>query len=399
MVGTNCAYRPYIGRHGEFIIVNTVEIKIIQGRDAGRSFVLEPNSTTTLGRSDQVDVHLDDPSISRVHMELLQEEGKVFVKDLGSSYGVFVNSVKVDRSELENGHCIVVGDTELEVIIKKSSEFPFIEGYEITGKIGAGGMGAVFKALSKEDGRPVALKVINFLKAPPRKMIDMFQREAWTTNRFNHPNVVKIHHVGESNGIHFIAMEYIPGRPFDAIIKEKGMLGLRGAMSVGAQVSEVLKEAEKLGIVHRDIKPANLMLTTKDLVKVLDFGLAKQFDDAGLSGLTKSGSTKGTVDYMSPEQIEDAKNVDPRTDQYALGATLYHMLAGRPRHGEGGIRDRMIKTCTQDPEPLSTVAQNIPLAVDQTIMKMMSRDPDDRFQTPDEFTKIFKAILGSLPAE
>ena len=195
--------------------------------------------------------------------------------------------------------------------------------YGIIAKIGAGGMGEVYLAHDSKLDRRVALKFLSFHLSQDESSRARFTREAKAAAKLDHPNIVPVHEVGEYQGRPFFAMAHIEGQSLREVIKQ-GKLTVSGAIDYCMQICEGLNEAHTAGVVHRDIKPCNIIIDTKNKPRILDFGLAIL---SGEEKLTKTGSTLGTVGYMSPEQIM-SEEVDGRSDIYALGVLLYELLTG-----------------------------------------------------------------------
>ena len=201
--------------------------------------------------------------------------------------------------------------------------------YRIIEKIGEGGMGVVYKAEDTKLGRVVAIKRLLPKAEAQQKGLDRFMREANVVAKLNHINIIGIHDIERDNNGPFIVMEYVEGRSLEEIIESDGKVEEQRALGLFRQVCQAIGHAHRLGIIHRDIKPANILLTPDGIPKVLDFGLAQMATESDLS---RTGYGMGTMHYMPPEQMRDAKNVDHRADIYALGATFYHMLTGeRPK--------------------------------------------------------------------
>ena len=213
--------------------------------------------------------------------------------------------------------------------------------YEIRSPIGAGGMGEVYLAHDAQLDRPVALKLLPSDVTQDADRLRRFQQEARATSALNHPNILTIYEIGEADGTHFIATEFIDGTTLrDQMARER--MKIDEILDVSIQVASALAAAHEAGIIHRDIKPENIMLRRDGYVKVLDFGLAKltepkspRFDSTAptrMRGNTSPGMVMGTVNYMSPEQARGLK-VDARTDIFSFGVVLYEMLAGRAPFG------------------------------------------------------------------
>ncbi len=211
--------------------------------------------------------------------------------------------------------------------------------YQITAPLGKGGMGEVYRARDNTLGRDVALKVFPPAMAANREGLARFQREARAVAALNHPHIVTIYSVEESEGVHFITMELIDGKPLNRLIPEGGLPGER-ILAIAAALADALAAAHERGIVHRDLKPANVMVTADGRPKILDFGLARIARDESAAGAedqptdvrTSDGVIMGTVPYMSPEQVS-GRSVDHRTDLFSLGVMLYEMATGHRPFG------------------------------------------------------------------
>src|SRR5262245_34567631 len=208
-----------------------------------------------------------------------------------------------------------------------------IAGYKIITKIGQGSMGSIYKALQISMDRIVAIKVLAPRYAANPRFRERFLREARAVARLNHPNIIQGIDVGESNGIHYFAMEYIDGPTVGELLKRGGALDEKRALDISTQVARALNHAFQNGIIHRDIKPDNVMRTRDGVAKLCDLGLAKVSSEEvtggeqGAAG-TKPGASMGTPYYISPEQARGEPDVDTRSDIYSLGASFYHMVAG-----------------------------------------------------------------------
>ena len=216
--------------------------------------------------------------------------------------------------------------------------------YEILEKLGAGGMGEVFRALDTTLDREVALKVLPAEVAANADRLDRFEREAKALAALNHPNIVTIHTVEAVDGVHFLTMELVEGKPLGRILSTGGM-SLDRFFDIAIPLSDALAAAHAKGIIHRDLKPANIMITDDGRVKVLDFGLAKlhtspkpdELSEMATEPLTQEGLVVGTVPYMSPEHLEGS-GLDARSDIFSLGSLLYEMATGRrPFRGDSTI--------------------------------------------------------------
>jgi serine/threonine protein kinase len=261
--------------------------------------------------------------------------------------------------------------------------------YEITGPLGSGGMGEVYRARDTRLERTVAIKILpaQLSSDPVRKQ--RFEREAKTISSLNHPHICVLHDVGSQDGIYYLVMECVEGETLAKRL-EKGPLPLEQVLKYGMQIADALDKAHRSGVLHRDLKPGNIMLTPTS-AKLLDFGLARPtMPSASLatlsatapqqSPLTQEGTIVGTFQYMSPEQVE-GKELDARTDIFSLGAVLYEMLTGK-RAFEGKSQLSVASAILEkEPTPISSVKPLTPANLDHAIRRCLAKDLEERWQT------------------
>ncbi len=275
--------------------------------------------------------------------------------------------------------------------------------YRVLELIGAGGMGAVYKAEHRVMKRTVALKIIskNLLEKPDA--VERFQREAEAAARLDHPNIVRAYDAEQAGDTHFLAMEYVEGTSLADYIKRKGPLPVLHACHFVRQAALGLQHAHEKGMVHRDIKPHNLMMTPKGVVKILDFGLARFASERDKTGaaLTQVGAVMGTPDYIAPEQALDSHSADIRADIYSLGCTLYYLLTGQPPFAGGTEMQKMLAHIEEKAKPLSEMLKVIPAELEQVVDKMMAKEPGQRYQTPKEVAEALAPFCrkGATPAK
>lgn len=259
--------------------------------------------------------------------------------------------------------------------------------YQILEQLGSGGMGVVYKAQDTRLDRIVALKFLPHHLSLDEEAKLRFTREAKTASALDHPNICTIFEIGEHEGQTFIAMAYYEGETLKDRI-ERGPLRIEEAIDYTMQMAEGLTQSHEKGIVHRDVKPANVLVTSQGRVKLLDFGLAKAIEQ---TQLTKEGATPGTIAYMSPEQAR-GETIDCRTDLWALGAVFYEMLTGeRPFRG---VYDQAIiyGILNEDPLPISRLRSDAPEALEQIVVKLLEKNPQQRYQSAGDLLNDLAAL-------
>jgi serine/threonine protein kinase/DNA-binding response OmpR family regulator len=272
-----------------------------------------------------------------------------------------------------------------------------IGAYEVLDRLGAGGMGAVFKARHRQMKRVVALKVLASHLAGNEDFVQRFQREVEVIAQLTHPNIVMAFDAGVSEAGHFLVMEFVDGRDLDSVVTRHGPLSVSAAVHCVVQAARGLEYAHGRGIVHRDIKPANLLRDAQAVVKVTDLGLARIRNTvSGLGGLTQAGRMMGTVDFMPPEQAIDAAQTDQRADVYSLGATLYFLVTGQPPYPEQSLTAALLKHRDAPIPSLAAARKDVPAALDAIFRRMMAKSPEDRYQTMTEVVGALEAIQPTL---
>jgi eukaryotic-like serine/threonine-protein kinase len=267
----------------------------------------------------------------------------------------------------------------------------FISHYRIVGKLGAGGMGVVYRAEDTKLGRTVALKFIAPQEIESAEEKARFLHEAQAAASLSHPNICVVHEIDEADGRLFMAMEYVEGESLKDRIA-RGPLKIDEALDIAAQIAQGLDAAHRKSVIHRDVKPANIMIEAGGLVKIMDFGLAKM---SGQSKLTKTGTTLGTTAYMSPEQAR-GEEADRRSDVWSLGAVIYEMVAGRTPFKGDYEQAVLYSILNEAPEPMTAVRAGVPLELDRIVAKALAKDPAERYQHADELIADLRALRKSL---
>ena len=265
--------------------------------------------------------------------------------------------------------------------------------YQIIEELGKGGMGRVYKVFDTKIKEKVALKLIKPEVASDKETIERFSNELKLARKIRHKNVCGMFDIGESEGAHFITMEFVGGEDLKTIIRMSTGLTIGTVLSVGKQVCQGLAEAHNLGVVHRDLKPQNIIIDKGGNAKIMDFGIARSIREKGITG---AGIMIGTPEYMSPEQTE-AKDVDQRSDIYSLGIILYEMATGRvPFEGETAL-SVAIKHKTEIPKDPKSLNPHIPDDLKHLILKCLEKDKVRRYQTAAEVGEELEKIEKGIP--
>jgi serine/threonine protein kinase len=256
--------------------------------------------------------------------------------------------------------------------------------YKLLEHVGSGGMGSVYLCEHLTMGRRVAIKILPADKAKDPSSLERFYREARAVAALDDPNIVRAHDLDHENHMHFLVMEYVDGSSLQEIVARHGPLDPLRAAHYIRQAASGLAHANRAGLVHRDIKPANLLLDRQGVIKLLDLGLARFFNDESDSLSKKyAENVLGTADYLAPEQALGS-DVDIRADIYSLGATFYFILTGKTPFGDGKTAYKLIWHQTRVPKPIRTYRQDVPEGLATVIEKqMMAKDPTRRLQTPE----------------
>jgi serine/threonine-protein kinase len=267
-----------------------------------------------------------------------------------------------------------------------------VAGYHINGKLGEGSVGTVFSAIRISDKKKVALKIIDPTYISKESGAKRFYRAVNICKDITHPNVIRIYDAGDSEGVYFIAMEYIGGKEVGAIINQYGHVSVPTTLQIGIQITAALQYAYERSFVHRDIKPRNIMVNRRGIAKLVDFGLAKRLYRPMQSVITAPGEAVGTLAYMPPEQIDNAIKADHRSDIYSLGATMYHMLTGKHPFSEGTFAEFVSAIMERVPERVDSLSRSIPSDLADIIERAMHKDPDSRYQTPAHFCNDLRTL-------
>ena len=388
-----------------------LQLYVTSGPDKGRSFALTAGETLQLGRSQATATKLTDPTVSRVHCEIEFDGTNATLVNISSS-GTLVNGTVVTQHELQLGDTIKLGNTECRLrnadvaeastIHDKAMAAPpkyagssaaaltgqTLSNYHLEAAIAKGASGVVYKAKDTETGQTVALKVLYPEFAKNEEEMQRFIRGMKTALPLRHPNLIALHKAGKTGAFCWMAMDFIEGESMMEVIKRVGIAGMldwRYGYRIAVHVGRALEYAHGLSIIHRNVTPQNILLRTSDKTVLLgDLMLAKALEGTLAQQITRPGELVGDVGYMSPERTRGTSDVDGRSDLYGLGATVYALIAGRPPFGSGTVLETITRIRTAEPEKPKKYQMAIPDLFQGTVLKLLAKRPEERFQTAKE---------------
>lgn len=389
---------------------------VVVGSDEGRTFNLPEGEKLVVGRGDQSDTQINDPSISRIHFEVLNEAGAILVIDRGSSSGTFVNGIQIDTIEVPPGTTVKAGDSQFRIeeyqpsaktvhpAAGVRSEEPTLETkplpeligarlgpYKLTEIIGKGNSGMVFKGHDVEKDRIAAVKVLAPTFTADDDQRQRFVRAMKTMLPIQDDRIVKLYNAGKSGPYCWYGMEYIEGESLAQLIDRigiEGMLDWKKVWRVCLDVGRALKAGYEQKIIHRNVTPTNIIRRKSDEACLLgDFMFAKALEGTLARQITQPGQILGDIPYLAPERTQADQEVDTRSDLYGLGATCYALLTGRqPVDGES-LTDLIKNVREQQPE----IPKKFQLSIDENfqdvVMQLIAKNPADRYQSPGELLK------------
>jgi serine/threonine-protein kinase len=345
------------------------------------------------------DTRIEPPKISRREFaQNLADSGLFEVADLlpaGSDSGV------PDGAEAAR-EWVVAGKLtpyQADAVLGRRFDELRMGNYEILDRLGAGGMGTVYKARHRRMKRIVALKVLSKEVAGAEKFAQRFQREVETIARLTHPNIVMAFDADEGDAGPFLVMEFVNGRDLASEVATGGPAPVDAAVDRIVQAARGLEYAHAQGIIHRDIKPGNILRDATGVVKVADLGLARFRDPGAGSGgtsLTQAGFVCGTADYMSPEQAIDSGGVDQRADVYSLGCTLYFLLVGHPPYAGGSVMAVMLKHRDAPIPFLCAARQDVPSEIEVIFRRMVAKRAEDRYPSMTEVVRDLEHVRATV---
>ncbi len=393
------------------------KLLVISGPDRGRGFDVPDDQKLVIGRGETTATKLRDPTVSRSHCQIVASAGRFTLENLGAASGTSVNGKRISASHvLRAGDLIRIGDTELRFMAEGAAATPAqdeardstppepldeligtaLSHYKIMRKVAKGSSGVVFQALDTNEAQPVALKVLWPEFSKNEEEMQRFVRAMKTMMLIRHENLVALYAAGKSGPYCWIAMEYVDGESLTETIHKIGMSGMldwTNAFRVGMHIGRALECACENLFIHRNITPANILVRSSDkLAKLGDLMLAKALEGTLAEQITRPGQIVGDILYMSPERTHGTEGVDCRSDIYSLGSTLYALLTGRPPFEGGTLPEAVHKIRNETPVRPRKFQLGIPDYFEDAVMKMLAKDPKDRFQTPTEFLNQLERI-------
>jgi serine/threonine protein kinase len=387
----------------------SVQIVVVSGPDKGQIFPIAVGATLQVGRSQSTPTKLTDQTVSRVHCQIEYDGERAVLMNI-SANGTTVNGKPVTQHELKHGDLVRIGATEFRYQVAaveeastvlhppgsvrpqaaQLSDLPgqVLSHYAIESIIAKGQSGIVFKATDNRNGETVALKVLQPEFSRNDDEMQRFIRAIKTVIGLKHPNLISISAAGKTGGFCWTAMEYVEGESLSKVIQRLGVAGMldwRHGYRVAVHIARALEYAHEKSIIHRNVTPTNILLRTADKNAMLgDLMLAKALEGSLAQQVTRPGEIVGDIAYMSPERTRGTADVDGRSDIYGLGATVYALLAGRPPFTGGTLPELILKIRNNEPEKCKKYQMAIPDLFQGTVMKMLAKRPEERFQTATE---------------
>ena len=393
-----------------------LRIDVVGGPQKGGSFEISDGETLVIGRGQQSDTKIEDPSISRVHCEIAHLDGTTTITDRGSSSGTFLNGNKIQQATIESGANIQVGDTALRVFSADAATMigspaknsnpakgvkPLAEmvgetlgPYQLTEIIGEGASGVVFKANDSENGRVAAVKVLSPQATSDEQQRQRFVRAMKTMLPIRDDRIVTLYKAGKNGPYCWAAMEYIDGENLASLIERigiEGMLDWKQVWRVAIDIARALKAGHDHKIIHRNVTPTNIIRRHSDGACLLgDFMLAKALEGKLAIDVTSAGQVLGDVRYLAPERTFGSSDVDTRSDLYGLGAACYALLTGRPPIGGTSLPEMLKNVRHEVPEPPKSFQLSVNDLFQDVVMTLLQKEPELRVETP---SKLIRELL------
>jgi eukaryotic-like serine/threonine-protein kinase len=403
-----------------------VKLTVVAGPHSGQVFPLADRDTFLVGRTPDCHfrVNYDDPFFSPRHLLLEVNAPRCRVIDVSGGSGIKVNGRKVESANLKDGDEVRAGQTVFHLAIvpsagdaptiadlagwtapahlkepaNSSRALPKVPGFVLDKEIGCGGMGIVYRATREADGGRAAIKVIQPALGVSARNVEQFLGAVRALGNLRHSNVVECLDGGSVKPLLYIVMEYVSGPNAQQVIQERGPLPARTAILIMAQALTGLAQLHARGQIHGDVKPSNLLIGKtgdRKVVKVADFGLARAYEEAKLSGLTMRGDVGGSPAFFAPEQIARPRDAGPAADQFAAAATLYYFLTGSQPYDLPKTVERAFAMilCTE-PVPIRTRNPTVDEGLAGVIHRALGREPADRYPDIGAFERALRPFAG-----
>jgi hypothetical protein len=393
-----CLARAESGLYGSNT-VGTARVRVVEGPDRGADLAIPLGARVLVGRDADADLRLNDANVSQQHCALEHRISGVYVTDLESHAGTILNGQPVNGQPIlvPEAADLQVGGTRLQVIRALPDEpTPEVPGVTLGRRLGAGSSGIVYEGVLDDSREAVAVKVL----APGADEVTCkrFEREAAILDRLRHPGIARVLRLLHVEGRPCMIRELVQGHSLESRVQEDGPLPWREAMSLGVAVAQALAQAHAGGVIHRDVKPANIMLDARGRhPKLIDFELAKRDPAATRSKvtrLTETGMGLGTLAYLAPEQLTDAREVGPAADVYGLGLTLYFAVSGEQPFGELTPEEFFQALYETGPRRLEAVVPGLPAPARGVLERAYARAEGDRFQDARSFAMALAQCLA-----
>jgi serine/threonine protein kinase len=395
-----------------------MQLVVITGPDQGRTFPITEEQAHDIGRGQDTLTRLLDPRVSRKHCVLETFSGKASLKDGGSVGGTLVNRERISQADLHPGDVIQIGDTTLRFDVRApdvttmtappATDSPkpstadlsgligkTLHHYQIVRELAKGASGIVFLARHTEVGRETALKVLWPELSKDEEQMQRFIRAMKTMLPIDHENIVRIYNAGKAGPYAWVAMEYVDGESLTQVIERigaAGMLDWHNAYRVAVHIGRALECAAEHHFIHRNIMPANILLRRDKVAKLGDLMLAKALENSAAEQITRPGQLVGELAYMSPERTRGTAGIDCRSDIYGLGATVYALLTGHPPFVDSSLPGLINKIRHEEAAKPTKFQLSIPDMFQGAVLKMLAKEPGDRYQTPGELLKDLERV-------
>lgn len=422
-----------------------ISLRVISGPHAGEEFHYDEHNTLLVGRAPQAQLKLkDDQHFSRYHFRLELNPPTCFLMDLNSRNGTFVNGERVAEIFLKDGDTISGGKTRMVVSISDTAnnqlpsvherpapqsapqppmditrardlgaqttvlpaidsfEEPdppvaLIRGYEIHDQLGTGEHGTVYRATRTSSGEKCALKVMTSTSAANEKAVQIFLREASVLSQLQHPHIVRMFEMGRTGTDLYLSTEYVDAIPWETLVaRSSAAQRIRTASGLMSQILGALEYAHGRAMVHRDVKPANILISRQDgklVAKLADFGLAKQYSNAGMSKVTRVGDVIGSLPFMPPEQFINSRDAKPACDIYSAGATLYWFITGHEPILLDNHPCKFLAIVEDAPVPIQNYCKEIPPQLAQLVHRALEKAPEKRFRSAAEMRQQLRPFM------